>query len=109
MLSRFTTNDRQMRYKHLPHDLFTDTIQAKTCSCQGDLYAQVYCTSFRWSRAFPMKKKSEAADTVDLLFHCDGVSTKMIMDCSKEQTLGRFRKKCLEASVHCKQTKPYSS
>ena len=30
------------------------------------------------------------------------------MDGSKEQTLGRFCKKCLEASVHCKQTEPYS-
>ena len=47
-----------------------------------------------------MKRKSEAADTVDLLFHRNGVPTKMIMDGSKEQTKGRFRKKCLEASVH---------
>jgi hypothetical protein len=56
-----------------------------------------------------MKKKSEAADTVDLLFHHDSVPTKMIMDGSKEQTLGRFCKKCLEASVNFKQTEPYSS
>ena len=46
-----------------------------------------------------MKRKSEAADTVDLLFHRDGVPTKMIMDGSKEQTLGAFCKKFLEASV----------
>ena len=56
-----------------------------------------------------MKKKSEAADTVDLLFHCNGVPTKMIIDGLKEQTLGRFCKKWLEASVHCKQTESYSS
>ena len=56
-----------------------------------------------------MKKKSEAANTVNLLFHRNGVPTKMIMDGSKEQTKGRFCKKCLEASVHCKQTEPYSS
>ena len=55
-----------------------------------------------------MKKKSEALDTVDLLFHCNGVPTKMIMDGLKEQTKRRFCKKCLEASVHCKQTEPYS-
>ena len=55
-----------------------------------------------------MKLKSEAADAVDLLFHRDGVPTKMIMDGSKEQTLGRFRKKCQQASVHVKQTEPYS-
>ena len=56
-----------------------------------------------------MKKKSEAANTVNLLFHRNGVPTKMIMDGSKEQTKGRFCKKFLEASVHCKQTEPYSS
>jgi len=105
----FSNNDRQMHYKHLPHDLFTDTMHAKMRSCRGDLYAQVYCSSFRWSRAFPMKKKSEAADTFDLLFHRDGVPTKMIMNGSKVQTLGRFCKKCIEASVHCEQTEPYSS
>lgn len=108
MSRRFSTNDRQMRYKHLPHDLYTDTMQSKTRSRRGDLYAQVYCSSFRWSRVFPMKKKSEAADTVDLLFHRVGVPTKMIMDGAREQTLGKFRKKCQEASVHIKQTEPYS-
>ncbi len=105
---RFSTNDRQMRYKRLRHDLYTDTMKASTPSRKRELYAQVFCTDFRWSRAFPMKLKSEAADAVDLLFHRDGVPTKMIMDGSKEQTLGRFRKKCQQASVHMKQTEPYS-
>jgi hypothetical protein len=40
-----------------------------------------------------MKLKSKAADAVDLLFHRDGVPTKMIMDGSKEQTLGQLWKK----------------
>ena len=54
-----------------------------------------------------MKKKSKAPNTVDLLFHHDGVPTKMIMDGSKEQTLGHVCKKCHDASNHCKQTEPY--
>ena len=32
----------------------------------------------------------------------------MVMDGSKEQTLGSFRKKCPEADVHINQTKLYS-
>ena len=55
-----------------------------------------------------MKKNSDAAYTVDLLIHCDGVPTKMIMDGSKEQILGRFRKKCQVVSVHMKQMEPHS-
>ena len=56
-----------------------------------------------------MKKQSEPADTVDSLFHRNGAPTKMIMDGLKEQTLGRFCKKFLETSVHCKQMEPYAS
>ena len=87
---------------------YTDTLEASTPSRQGERYAQVFSTSIRWARAFPMKLKSNAADALDLLFHRDGVPPKMIMDGSKEQTQGRFKKKCLEAGVHIKQTEPYS-
>jgi hypothetical protein len=55
-----------------------------------------------------MKLKSDAHDSLSLLFQRDGVPPKMIMDGSKEQTLGRFRKKCQDADCRIKQTKPYS-
>ena len=55
-----------------------------------------------------MKKKGNASDALDLLFHQDGVPPKMIMDGSKEQTQGRFRNKLKLANVHLKQTEPYS-
>ena len=32
----------------------------------------------------------------------------MIMDGSKEQTMGQFKKKCQLANVHIRQTEPYS-
>ncbi len=105
---RFATNDRQMRYKRFRHNMYTDTMKASTPSRKRDLYAQVFCTDFRWVRAHPMKLKSEASDALDLLFHRDGVPEKMIMDGSKEQTLGKFKKKCQEANVHIKETEPYS-
>jgi len=40
-----------------------------------------------------MKLKSDAHDSLSLLFQRDGVPPKMLMDGSKEQTLGRFKKK----------------
>ena len=88
----FSTNDQQMCYKHLHHDLYTDTMKASTPLHKKDLYAQVFCTNFRWSRAFLMKIKSKAVYMIDLLFHRDGMPTKLIMDGSKEQTLGQSRK-----------------
>jgi hypothetical protein len=55
-----------------------------------------------------MKLKSDAHDFLSLLFQRDGVPPKMIMDGSKEQTLGRFKKKCQDTDCHIKQTESYS-
>ena len=101
---RFRTNNRQFFYRHLRHDMFTDMMQTKTKSRRGNLYAQVYTTGFHWLQAHLMKKKSDAHNTLSLVFQCDGVPPKMIMDGSKEQTLGRFKQKCQNADCHIKQT-----
>ncbi len=45
---RFRTNDRQLRYKRLWHDVFTDMMQSKYKSRHGELYSQVYMTGFHW-------------------------------------------------------------
>jgi hypothetical protein len=55
-----------------------------------------------------MKLKSDAHNLLSLLFQRNGVPPKMIMDDSKEQTLGRFKKKCQDADCCIKQTEPYS-
>jgi hypothetical protein len=103
---RFPTNDRMLRYKRMPHACFTDTLVAGTTSRQGNKYAQAYCTSFGWMRAHPMKRKGDAHETLSLLFHRDGVPPVMIMDGSKEQTLGDFSRKLRQADCHKRQTDP---
>ena len=55
-----------------------------------------------------MKKKSDAVHALDLLLHREGAPQKLIMDSSKEQTLGAFKKKCQDATIHIKQTKQHS-
>ena len=107
--TRYRTNDRQLRYRRLPIDLFTDTMKANVKSYgRGNRYAQVYCTPDGWTRAFPMKKRQQVHETVDLLFKRDGVPNAMIMDGAKEQILGQFRKECRSAGVHVRQTEPYT-
>ena len=44
--------------------------------------------------------KSQAHETLSTLVHRDGVPPKMMIDGSKEQGLGRFRKNCQEADCH---------
>ena len=55
-----------------------------------------------------MKNKGDAYENLFLLFKRDGVPPNMVVDRSKEQTLGSLRKKCQEASCHMNHTEPYS-
>jgi hypothetical protein len=47
-----------------------------------------------------MRKKSDACHTLSSLFHDIGVPETQVMDGSKEQTMGEFRKKCRDAGAH---------
>jgi hypothetical protein len=108
-LSRcFPTNNRMLCYQRLPHPCFTDTLISGTISRCGHKYAQVYSTLFGWSWVHPLKRKGNAHETLSLLFHWDGVPSAMIMDGSKEQTLGDFRHKLRKADCHLRQTELHS-
>ena len=68
IMRRFLTNDRMLRYNRLPHPMFTDTLLAGTTSQHGHKFAQVFATSYGWSRTIPMTKKSDAQLALDRLF-----------------------------------------
>ena len=105
---RFRTNDRALRYRRMPHPVFGDTLFAGTVSKRGNNCAEIFVTSFGWTRVFPMKTKGDAHEALSLLFQRDGVPPVCIVDGSKEQVEGDFRRKCKEASCQLKQTEPYS-
>ena len=106
---RFRTNDRQLRYRRLSHDMFTDTLKSRVVSWRRkNRYAQVFATRFGWVRVFPMQAKSEAHEGLSLLAQRDGVPPRFIMDGSKEQTLGQFRKKIRQMGSEIRQTEPDS-
>jgi hypothetical protein len=108
LAQRFLTNDRMLCYKRLPHTTFTDTMFAGTPSRSGNKCARVYSMSFGWARAHPMTRKGETHQTLSLLFHCNGVPPKMVLDGSKEQCKGDFKRKLREADCHARQTESYS-
>ena len=94
MSRRFRTNDRQLRYRRIAHDLFTDTLEATVPSWfRQNRYAQVFAMRFGWTRVFPMKHKSDAHEGLSLLAQHGGVPLAIIMDGSKDLI---------------KQTEPYS-
>ena len=81
---RWRSNDRMLRYRRIPVDMFTDTLITKVKSRRGNLYAQIFGAPNGWKRAFPIKKKSEAHEGLSLLFQRDGVPPKLILDGAKE-------------------------
>ena len=90
---RYPINDRMLHYKHMPHPVFSGTLQAGTKSARGNTYGQAFCTIFGWSRCHPMKKKSEAHENLSMVFKRDCVPPHMTVDNSEEKSLGEFRRK----------------
>ncbi len=108
-LSRcFRTNDRQLQYRRLQIDCFTDTLISNTTSRRNNKYAQIFATSDGWCRAYPLAKKSHAYEGLSLLFQREGVPNTMVMDGAREQTMGMFRKKCRQVRVRVRQTEPHT-
>jgi hypothetical protein len=56
LTKRYKTNDRQLRYRHLPVTMYTDTMYSTILSRQMNKAAQIFTTDFGFVRAFPMKK-----------------------------------------------------
>ena len=106
---RYPTNDRQLRYRRLPCDVFTDTLESKTVSWRRRTrYAQVFATRYGWVRVFPMQHKSDAHEALSLFLRRHGSPITMIMDNAREQTMGDFRSKARQAGITIKQTEPHS-
>jgi len=105
---RFRTNDRMMRYRKTGHTVFTDTLKSTVISRRQNTHAQVYCTDFGWTRAYPMEKESQAHHTLSKFFKDVGVPNKMVMDGAKAQVLGKFRSKIREVDCHIHQTEPHT-
>ena len=97
-----------MIYKKSPHPVFADTMEDGVVSTCQNKYAQAYCTQYGWSRMHPTRLKNHAHETLSIVFKRDGVPPKIVVDNSKEQTLGKFANKCREADCHLVTTEPYS-
>ena len=104
---RYPKNDRMPRCWRLPHPVFTDRMESGVMSKQGNRYAQAFCTQFGWARMHPMNQKGNAQAALSLVFCRDGVLLRMVVNNSKEQTLGKFLKKCGETNCDLASTEPY--
>ena len=92
----------------MPDPICSYTLNYGIVLNRGNNYGQSYCTSYGWSRCHPMVHKREVCYTLSLMLKFDGVPPKMIVDKSKEQSLGAFTRKCREFECHIVNKKLYS-
>ena len=90
---RYAYHDRMLRYRHLPINVFTDTMFASKRA--GKLYrnyrcVQMYASEFGWVRADLMKSESA-------MFKEVGVLQKLIVDGAKAQIYGKPKTICDQA------------
>jgi hypothetical protein len=97
-----------LRYPCMPHPVFGNTMFAGTESKNGNKSCQVFATDFGWARAHLLKQKGEAHGALLLIFKRDGVPPEIILDGSKEQVKGAFKRKLKEVNCHLRVTEPYS-
>ncbi len=70
--------------------------------------AQVFASDFGLVHVYSMKTKGEAHKALSLMFQCEGMPPSMVMDGLKEQMMGKFCRKLVDAHCQLKQTEPYS-
>jgi len=97
----------QLRYRHLCTSLYMDTMFSCVMSLHGNTCAQVYVNNLHWTHAYALKSKGNAHETLDLLFHREGVPAEIISDGAKELVQGEFRRKVCAAGAHARQIEPY--
>ena len=102
------TNDWNLHYCCLAHPAFSVMMFASTMSRRGNRCAQVYATDFGWTRAFSMASRSEAHETLLLLFVRNGVPPTCICNNAKEIIHGKFSQKLKDAACHLKRLEPYT-
>jgi hypothetical protein len=83
--SKNATN--QLMYRHIRTVVYTDTMFNKVKLLKQNSCAQVYVTSFHWTRVYSMRTKSEAHYTLDKLHQDVGVFHTLIPDNALELML----------------------
>jgi hypothetical protein len=108
---RYRTKQAQLCYRQLSgrHGRFyTDTMFASAKTISGKKIAQIYAYDLVFSKIYPMKLKSEKADTILALIHEVGVPYTIHSDDAKEITEGKFKQLCSDYSILCTLAEPYS-
>ena len=97
-LSRnYGTNDRMLRYKHLKHHFFMDTLFATSKadkSSRGNTCAQLFVTDKGFVYIVPMTKESDVLQAVKQFVKTIGAPDAIICDAARAQKSDKVRQFC---------------
>ena len=108
-LSRRYRADRVFEKPLLRGDFYTDTMDGRCKSINGNKYAQVFANKDFFAYSYPLTSKSEAGDALRQFIQEFGRPEKMTYDGSQEQC-GRkteFTKNVRKYSINYHTTEPY--
>ncbi len=97
-----------LQYRHLHPLVFTNMMFSNMYMRWSNKCAQVFASDFGWVQVYPMKTKSKSHEDLSLMFQHKCIPPSMVMDSSKEQTLGKFCQNFVDAHCQVTQTEPYS-
>ena len=72
--------------KRLAGDWYTDTLDGRVQSRDGNQYAQVFTNKSFFAAIYPMDSKGKAGDALRVFCEEFGVPDRLVSDGSKEQT-----------------------
>ena len=90
-------------------EVYCDIFMGRCKSLRGNICAQIFATPFHFVRAFPMKHRKLAHESLDEFFQQVGIPQVIIPDNAKELTQGEFRKKCKRAQCPIHPIEAYTS
>ena len=94
---RYTYNDRMLRYRHIPINMFSDTMFSTRRvgkSIRNFTCAQVFATDFGWTCVYLMEYEREIPRAFKSLFKDHCVPNKMIVDGARTQVKGETANTC---------------
>jgi hypothetical protein len=100
---RWPTWDLALRYRKLNHAVYHYTLKLSVTSLRGNRCSEMYA-----SRNFPIKRKSDVHETLDIFLSRYGIPEALISDGAKAYTGGQCCQKERDAGCFCKLTDPYS-
>ena len=104
----YSTNDRMLRYRGLPVDLFTDTLETGIVSHRGINMPKLMPTGTHSARHTQWQGKVKHMRHYHSCLHKRGPKHSG-NDGAREQVMGEFRHEVRQADCHVKQTEPYST